>query len=356
MGRPRGVGRLPEARAQTGHDDLKPTDRAFELVNGFRASQIVHAAVALGIPDLLADGPKRADAISAATEIPADRVRRLLRGLVVLGVVREVDGAFFENTEVGDVLRAGVPGSRRPLAMMHFPQSYRAWEHFVETLRSGVTGHSLAYGRTLWETLAADPDFAARFNEGQAANSRAVGDFVAASGDFAGARIVVDVGGGKGALLAAVLRAHPSARGIVCDLAAGLSETRAFLAGAGLDGRADVVEADFFHAVPPGGDVYLLKDILHDWPDEEAKKILSVCRAAMPDGARLLVVERVVPSRVADEPAHLNPVMTDLHMMVLFDSRERTPEELSALFDTARLKLMRVVPGDAFSLVEARTI
>lgn len=277
-----------------------------------------------------------------------------MRGLAALGVVRETGGARYANTEVGEVFRTGVPGSRRPLAMMHFPQSYRAWEHFVETLRSGATGHSLAYGRTLWETLAADPEFAARFNEGQAANSRAVGDFVAASGDFAGSRLVVDVGGGKGALLAAVLRAHPGVRGIVCDLAAGLSETRAFLASAGVAERVDVVEADFFRAVPAGGDVYLMKDILHDWPDEEAKKILSVCRAAMPDGARLLVVERVVPSEVTEDPAQLNPIMTDLHMMVLFGSQERTPEQLSALFDTAQLKLTRVIPGDAFSVVEAR--
>ena len=311
--------------------------------------------MALGVPDMLAGGPRSVDEISAATEIPGDRVRRLLRGLVVLGVVRQVEGKY-ANTEVGDVFRDGVPGSRRPLAMMHFPQSYRAWEHFVEVLRTGASGHSLAYGRALWETLAADPEFAARFNEGQAANSRAVGDFVAASGDFAAARLVVDVGGGKGALLAAVLRAHPDARGIVCDLAAGLSETRAFLAGAGLEGRAEIVEADFFDSVPAGGDVYLLKDILHDWPDEEARKILSVCRAAMPEGARLLVVERVVPSEVAADPAHLNPVMTDLHMMVLFAGRERTPEELSALFETARLELARVLPGDTFSLVEARAI
>lgn len=294
--------------------------------------------------------------IGAATNIDAGRVERLLRGLVVLDVVHEVNGKGYANTDVGNEFRAGVPGSRRPLAMMHFPQSYRAWEHFLEALRTGVTGHSLAYGRTLWETLATDSDFAARFNELQAANSKVVGDFVAANGEFRDARVIVDVGGGRGALLAAVLQAHRHARGIVCDLPAGLGETRAFLAGVGVGDRAEVVEADFFKAVPAGGDVYLLKDILHDWPDEDAARILAVCRSAMHDGARLMVVERIVPSHVTADPAQLNPVMTDLHMMVLFDGRERTPEQLSALFDAARLKLARVVPGETFSLVEALAI
>jgi hypothetical protein len=240
--------------------------------------------------------------------------------------------------------------------MMHFPQSYRAWEHFLESLRTGVTGHSLAYGRTLWETLAGDTDFAARFNEAQAANSTAVGEFVAANGDFANARLIVDVGGGRGALLAAVLHGHAQARGIVCDLPTGLGETRAFLDAAGVGARAEAVEADFFKAVPAGGDVYLLKDILHDWPDADAQRILAVCRSAMDRGARLLVVERIVPSKVGADPAHLNPVMTDLHMMVLFDGRERTPEQLSALFDATSLRLLRVVPGETFSLVEAVAI
>jgi SAM-dependent methyltransferase len=312
--------------------------------------------VALRIPDLLAAEPQSAEAISSAVGVDVDRTRRLLRGLAVLGVVRQVDDAAFANTEVGEIFREGVTGSRRPLAMMHFPQSYRAWEHFLEALRTGVGAYSLAYGRTLWEMLAADAEFATRFNEGQAANSRAVGDFVAANGEFSGARLVVDVGGGKGALLAAVLRVHRAVRGTVCDLPAGLSEARAFLDEAGVGERADVVVADFFDAVPGGGDVYLLKDILHDWPDAEAGKILAVCRAAMRPGARMLVVERVVPAEVGGDPAALNPVMTDLHMMVLFDGRERTAEELSALFGAARMELSRVVRGDAFSMVEAKAV
>ena len=192
----------------------------------------MHAAVALHVPDLLADGPLSAAEVAERTGLDPDRARRLLRGLVALGVVSEVEGKY-ANTEVGDVFREGVRESRRALAMMHFPHSYRAWEHFVETLRTGATGHSLAYGGTLWDTIAADPDFALRFNESMAANSRAAGMFLASAGNFAGAGTVVDVGGGKGALLAAVLRVHLQVRGIVCDLAVGLTEARAYLAEQG---------------------------------------------------------------------------------------------------------------------------
>jgi len=311
----------------------------------------VHAAVALHVPDLLADGPLPAAGVAERTGLDPDRARRLLRGLVALGVVSEVEGRY-ANTEVGDLFREGVPGSRRALAMMHFPQSYRAWEHFVETLRTGATGHWLAYGGTLWDTIAADAEFATRFNESMAANSRAAGMFVASAGNFAGAVTVVDVGGGKGALLAAVLRAHPQARGIVCDLAAGLTEARAYLAEQGVLDRCEIVEADFFKAVPRG-DVYLLKDILHDWDDDDAVRILSVCRAAMHAEGRVLIVERVLPERFDDDPAKLNSVMTDLHMMVLFGGRERTPDEYAALFSAAGLRLTRVERGDPYGVVEA---
>ncbi len=153
---------------------LKPEDRAYQLVNGFRATQVVTAAVRSKIPDLLAGGPMSVDRLSEETKIDADRLRRLLRGLVALGVVAEQDDGRFVNTEVGELFREGVPGSRRAAAMVLVPESYRAWDHFLETIRTGVTGHFLAHGGSLWETLQRDPDFAARFNQAMASNSTEV--------------------------------------------------------------------------------------------------------------------------------------------------------------------------------------
>ncbi len=307
---------------------LRPEDRAFQLVNGFRATQVVAAAVRLRIPDLLAAGPKSAEKLSDETRIDADRLRRLLRGLVTLGVVAEQDDGRFVNTEVGELFPEGVPGSRRAMAMMLVPESYRAWDHFMETLRTGVTGHSLAHGGSLWETLQRDPDGA----------------------------LLVDVGGGKGALVGGILRSNPRLRGMVCDIPAGLAETHQYLAELGVADRCSVVEADFFKSLPSGGDVYLLKDIIHDWDDEHAAVILSVCRRATGPRGRILMVERGLPSKVTDAPAHLNSVMTDLQMMVQLGGRERTLDEFRRLLDGASFKLTRSVPGTPWQLVEAEAV
>jgi len=330
---------------------LNPGDRAYELVNGFRAAQVVSSAVELRIPDLLAEGAMSAEQLSAATHIDTDRLRRLLRGLVALGVFEQSGDGRFSNTAVGEMFREGVPGSRRAQTRMLIPESYRAWDHVMETLRTGVPGHKLAHGGTLWETIARDPDFAARFNDAMAGNSEQVAELVGRL-DFATAHLIVDVGGGEGALAGRILKSHPHLRGIVCDLAPGLAETRDYLEGLGVADRCDIVECDFFESVPSGGDVYLLKDILHDWDDEHAQMILAVCRRATSPGARIMIVERLVPSRVTTEPGHLNAAMTDLQMMVQLGGRERTVEELQRLFERASFRLLGTHPVGLWNVVE----
>ena len=312
---------------------------------------MVHAAVELDVPDLIANGRTSLEALSAATGIDASRLGRLLRGLVALGVLVERESGF-ATTDVGEMFRRGVPGSRRAMTRMLVPESYQPWSHFLEALRTGVTGESLAYGGTLWEHIARDPDFAARFNEAMVANSETVADFVARTADFSGASLAVDVGGGTGALIASVLLAHDHLRGIVFDLPAGLARTAAYLATRGLSDRCSVVEGDFFTSMP-AADLYLLKDILHDWDDDHAAQILRVSRSAMNPGGRMIIVERVMPSTVTDEPAHVASTMTDLHMMVLLGGHERTLEEYSALFKGAGLALKRFIPGELFHIVEA---
>lgn len=331
-----------------------PGDRAFELVNGFRASQIVHAAAELQLPDLIAAGRTSVEELSAATQIDTSRMRRLVRALIAVGVFTETEGTL-ANTAVGELFREGVPGSRRANVRMLVPESYHDWDHFMETLRTGVTGESLAYGGTLWQHIAGDPDFALRFNEAMAANSEAVARFVAQAGDFSGVTVVGDIGGGTGALLAAVLSAHSGLRGIVFDLPAGLAETYDYLAARGLLARSSIVEGDFFESAP-AADLYLLKDILHDWDDDRAEQILAVCRRAMPGRGRVMIVERVMPSRVAEDPVHLASTMIDLHMMVLLGGRERTLEDFGELFAKTGLELERFTPGEVYQLVEAKAV
>jgi hypothetical protein len=331
---------------------LTPGDRAYELANGFRASQIVHAAVELRLPDLLADGPRSSSDLASATAIDPSRLHRLLRALVALGVLIETEDGGFANNEVGELFRDGVPESRRPLVRMLIPESYQNWHYFIETLRSGATGQSLAHGGTLWDLIARDADFGARFNAAMAGNTEQMALFVSEAGDFAQARLVVDVGGGEGSLVAGVLRAHPFLRGIVYDLPAGLAQTQEYLASHGVSDRCDVIEGDFFKSVPRG-DVYLLKDILHDWDDQRAVEILRVCRSEMRPNTRLMIVERLMPSRITASPAHLNATITDLQMMVQLGGKERTLEEFGDLFQATGLKLDKFTPGGVFQLVEA---
>lgn len=328
------------------------SDRAYELANGFRATQIVHAAIELGIPDLLAGGPMSVDELSSATGIERRRLRRLVRSMLALGLLTEDSEARVSNTEVGELFRRGVPGSRRAQVRMLVPESYRTWDHFLTTLRTGQLGHELAHGGSLWQHLARDPDYADRFNDSMASNSEGVAEFVAMSADFTGAKVVVDVGGGKGSLVAGVLHAHPSLRGVVLDVAAGLAQTSEYLAARRVADRCEMVEGDFFRSVPPG-DVYLLKDILHDWEDAEATAILRVVRRAMNPGGRVIVVERVIPSHVTESANHLSATITDLQMMVQLGGQERTVEEYGELFAAAGLRLDRVTPsGGTYQLVE----
>lgn len=327
-------------------------EKAFELVNGYRASQLVAVAAQLRIPDLLADGPLPAQDLARATGIDAERLHRVLRGLTALGVLIEAEDGSFTNSEVGELFRDGTKRSYRPMAMMLIPESYRDWDHVMETLRSGRTGHEIAHGGSLWDSLRDDQDFAKRFNRAMVSGSEGIVDFVAMSYDFSDASLIVDVGGGNGALVAGVLRAHSHLRGVICDLPAGLAGTSEYLQRYGLLDRCSTVECDFFESVPDGGDVYLLKNIIHDWEDEPAVRILANCRRAATHGGRVVIVERNLPTRMSTAPEHLNAAMLDLQMMVQLGSKERTLGEYRALLEGAGWQFGGSIPGGLYAMFE----
>ncbi|HKW08027.1 MAG TPA: methyltransferase [Candidatus Dormibacteraeota bacterium] len=333
---------------------MTPADRAFRLVSGYRASQMVYAAAELDLPDLIAAGQATVEELSASTHVEASRLRRLLRGLVALEVLEE-HGDRYSNTEVGEMFRRDVPASRRAGVRMLIPESYRSWSRFMETLRTGVPGQLLEHNETMWQRIAREPEFAIRFNEAMAINSKAVVDFVAKNGEFDSASVLADIGGGKGALIAGVLVEHPKLHGIVFDIPGGLGETAAHLAERGVADRCEIVQGSFFESVPPA-DVYLLKDILHDWDDEHATQILGVCRRAINPGGRLMIVERVAPSHMTSDPGHFASAMTDLHMMVQLGGRERTLEDFDSLFAATGFEATRFTPGEVFHLLEASAV
>jgi ubiquinone/menaquinone biosynthesis C-methylase UbiE len=331
-----------------------PLPEAWRLLQGFRGFQIIVAACELGIPDLVGDGPRTASELAAATGTQEGALRRFLHGLVAWGVLTEDAGDRFTATSISETFRADRPGLRN-LALMLDHEAYRTWQELTFSLRTGEPAFERVYGKPRWEALQDDPDGAAKFNAAMVENTKRVANAFAQSFDFAKVATVVDVGGGNGALLAAVLQANPDTRGILFDLPTGLIGAKERMDEAGLGDRVSLVEGDFFASVPSGADLYMLKWIIHDWNDKEATAILTTCRAAMQPSARLVLIERTLPDRIDASPRSLEVTMADLNMMVVLGGRERTQQEYERLMEEAGLRMVAARPlaGGNYSTYEA---
>ncbi|MFN8192654.1 MAG: methyltransferase [Nocardioidaceae bacterium] len=307
------------------------------MVTGFRVSSVLAVAADLGIADELAGGPRTAAELATVLSADPDGLQRLLRALTAVGVFEERDGAFSLGP-MGSWLRSDTPGSLRPLARTLTDAAlWSAWGHLGHSVRTGDNAFQALHGMDVWAHRAARPEHNAVFNANMASLSTRYADAVAAAYDFGRHAHVVDVGGGHGVLLEAVLARHPHLRGTVFD--------QPHVVGHQPPGGVESVAArwtaasgDFFDAVP-SADCVLLKWILHDWPDQECTRILRSCRRAIGDDGVVLVVERVL-GRPGFE---VEAALSDLNMLVLPGGRERTEEEYDALVRTADLRLRRVI-------------
>ncbi|MHB8588985.1 MAG: methyltransferase [Candidatus Dormibacteraceae bacterium] len=254
-----------------------PPIAAQRLMSGFRAYQMMVAACRLRLPDMVAAGPKTADELAAKTGTHPGPMRRLLRGLAAWEVFVETQDGRFAPTSVSDTFRSDKPGLRN-MTLMLSDEGYQAWADLMYTLRTGHSSFEHVFGKSRFEKLADDPEAARQFNAAMVETStRVAGAFISCY-DFGDASVVVDVGGGNGGLLVAILSAHPRLRGVLFDLAQGLAGAEEQIAAAGLTDRITLKEGSFFEAVPAGADLYLLKSVVHDWNDERALAILQTCR------------------------------------------------------------------------------
>jgi hypothetical protein len=305
-------------------------------------SQAIYVATRLGIPDLLADGPRETGDLARATGSHAPTLRRVLLALAGVGVLDKVGPDRFALNPVGAGLRTGVPGSVRASVLFLLNESHwRPWGHLLHTVRTGETAFDHVHGASLFDYLATHPEEASLFNAGMLGNSPAHARLVAASYDFSAMSRVVDVAGGRGRLLATVLACNPHLRGTLFDLPPVIEDARHLIDDAGVADRCAFVGGDFFEAVPEGGDAYILRNIIHDWGDDQAVAILTTCRRAMAGGACLILVERYV----ADDPREALPVLhADLEILVNVGGRERTTDEYAALLARSGLRLARTIP------------
>jgi len=319
---------------------------------GLCSAHAVAAAAHLGIADVLAtSAPQESAALARAVGADATALTRLLRTLVGLGILIQPHPQTYALTALGAVLRSDHPGSMRDLLIaVTDPPHVQAWSKLHESLSLGQPMVPVLFGMPIFAYYAAHPDERASF-------SRAMGNLsaLAAQGtvhqyDFSHARHIVDVGGARGDLLLTILHASPHARGTVFDLPHVADVARQAITAQGYAGRCEALGGDFFQAVPPGGDVYILKLILHDWPDTAVVRIMHNCRAAMPPDGTLLVIEMVLP----DDPQLSLAHMSDLNMLVMTGGQERTAREYGALLARAGFRLTRRLPtGSPYDVLEA---
>lgn len=281
---------------------------------------------------------------------------RLLRMLHALGVVAERESAY-SLTTMGSFLRKDAPGSLRDAIMYSCDVEITTWRLLAEGVRTGRTPFEIAHGMNTFEFLAKpeNAELARRFNGFMSGLTSVQARALLAVYDFGRHEVVADIGGGDGSLLTAILGAHPRLRGILYDLPHVADAARAKFEAAGVLARCQVVSGSFFDDVPRGGDVYILKFILHDWEDERCTRILENCHRAMTPDARLLLFERVIADPTEDAAAYLEAVTADMHMFVNPGGRERTRTEWVDLLGRGGFAIDRIVRTDVPpSLIEAR--
>src|SRR3954454_6549761 len=270
-----------------------PSATLRRLVNGYQVSQAIHVAATLGVADHLADGPRASDDLAVAVGAHAPSLYRVLRALAAVGVVREEDGRRFALTPVGDCLRSD---AEEPVngwaAFVGRPYVRRAWDRMLDAVRTGENAFERLHGVDAWTYRTRDPDEGAIFDRAMSDLTRRSHRSTLEAFDFSPFGTVVDVGGGNGALLVALLRAHPRMRGVLVDLPHAVAVAQRRIAEHGLAERCEAIAGSFFDGVPTGGDAYVLRAILHDWDDDEAVAILRRVRGGTRDDAMVGVIER----------------------------------------------------------------
>jgi len=326
-------------------------DRLLSMINGFRTTQVVHVVAKLGIADHLSASPLTAAELATKTNADARSLGRVLRLAAFFGLVVEESGGRFRLTSLGEPLRSTIPGSVRPVAIQLGELHYGAWGALHYSAITGQPAFEHVYGTPLFAYLAEHPDAQATFDAYMSANKDVFITALAEKYDFSGFRVIVDVGSGNGSISAAILNENPKLEAIIFDQSQVISAAKQLLGAAGLLDRCRLVPGDFFQSVPSGGDIYVLSNIIHDWDDAGAVRILSNCRAAMRMDSLLILLEAILPPH--GQPTRA--VLADVNMMAMLTGKERTQEEYGSLLHVTGLRLSKVIPvTDRLSLIEAR--
>lgn len=337
------------------HRHMAPASAVMlETITSAWVAQAITAAADIGIADALADGPLSVDELASAVDADADTLRRLLRALIGRGIFRQLRDGRYDLTPLADTLRTDANVSLAALARFQgSPQHREHWSHLTGAIRTGRAVVPELRGKPVFEYLADEPELSEIFNNAMTNVSDLTTAAVIAGYDFSPYPTIVDVGGGHGRILAAILGATPRSRGILFDLPQVVSGAGPVLAEHGVAERVRVEGGSFFESVPEAGDAYVLQCVIHDWPDDEAIHILRNVRAAAGPGKRVMLVEFVLPQHDRDFAGK----WTDLEMLVQAGARERTAAEYEALLSRAGFRVTGVFEtASPISIVEAIAI
>jgi cyclopropane fatty-acyl-phospholipid synthase-like methyltransferase len=306
------------------------------LLYGHLASRALSAVAALGIPDLLASGPREISDICDKTGARPSETLRLMRALTFFDVFAVESGEKFSLTSLGRMLTTDAFASALPTALLVNGAVGRAWDHIQHTLATGEPAFESLYGQDFFSYLEENSGMREIFLRSQESGMAAEVESLLKNFDFSSYETIVDVGGGDGALLAAILQANPRSRGVVVDLESTVPAAEQRLVRAGLADRCTICLGDFFREVPGEGDLYLLRHVLHDWSDEDCMTLLRTCARHMSPGATLGVIELAIPDGFDTSLENRMAGLMDLYMMCLFGGgRERSAKEICLLLERA---------------------
>jgi len=332
---------------------LPPQIVMMNLIYGHWITRFVSVAAELRLADLLKAGPRSVDALAKEAGVHAPTLYRLLRALASIGIFAETTGKRFKLTPLGATLQTGVPGSLRACAIAENKKfAWDAWQQLLHGVKTGESPFLKAHGVSFFEFLERHPEDLQTFGEYMTGISAPESPAIAAAYKFSGFRTLVDIAGGHGSMLAAILKANPKLKGVLFDLPSVIARAGKdqHVTAKGIAKRCTLEAGDVFESVPKGGDAYIMKHIIHDWDDEHSMKILANCRAAMNEKGKVLVVDNVIAP--GNEPA-LGKLLDIAMLTYTPGGRERTKAEFAALFKRAGLKLTRVVPTKCpLSIVE----
>ena len=331
--------------------ELSPSERMIQLTSGHVIAQALYVVAELGIADRLATGPRESAALAQAVGVHAPSLYRVLRTLASIGVFVEHANQSFELTSLGKTLRSDVPGSVRAWALVNCGISWRAYGELLHAVQTGQPAFDRAYGMSVFDYTARHPEAMDLFGKMLIDFSSQEVAAIASTYSLSDVNSIMDVGGGSGNLLAALLQANPSLHGTVFERPAAAEMAVQWLHAAGLSDRSDVLDGDFFESVPTGADVCVLSHVLHDWDEAHCLTLLTNCRRAIPPHGRLLIVETILPEPNKPSIGRL----LDLIMLANSPSgRERTVEEYRDLLEKADFRLERIIAtASPVSVIEA---